>query len=124
MRDYAIPSVVFAGMAGCAAWGMSRLATAIAASIWMARRALPDMRWIERVAGYETSFVWMYCLFNATAFTLIATGFSFVKPYLTRPVLWGIPLVPLIFLAGNVLITVLWQWRYARVLAAIRFNNH
>jgi hypothetical protein len=114
------------GLFGC--WLGHRTIAALVTSWWLARRALPDTRWAEKVVAYETAFLWAFCVFWGTLIgSYLAWGqwlSQLVAPG-AWPVffVWGAPIEVWGVLGGTLALGVLWLWRYDVAYRSIRWSN-
>lgn len=108
-------------------WLVQRIVGAIAASWWVTRGTLPDVRWAAKIIGYETAYLWTYGLYNAaflTAMALTSGKFfrAWMSPILERALL-GMPLEAAAVVYPNALLSLLWLWRYRIAARAVRWSN-
>ena len=113
------------GVVGC--WFGHRLVAACVATWWLGREALPDFRWAVRVMAYETTFLWVFCVFWGLLMALfvLAEGWltALVQALGLPPYLLGAPLGVFTIGAGTLALGALWVWRYIIAWRAIRWSN-
>jgi hypothetical protein len=105
-------------------WTAYRLAAALATIPWLLGDRLPDFRWARRVIGYESVFLWVFCLFNGLLVTAALLPGNFGKWLFTTRAFFWLPLWPTLILFGNLALGLIWIWRYQIALRAIRWSNH
>lgn len=107
-------------------WLVHRTVAAVACSVAVAWRTLPDGARLAHAIAYETAFVWVNCIFSGALFTTFlgydmwmsdALGFGFMRVF-------GMPPEPFAVLGGNLGIGLLWLVRYRWIVGAIRWANH
>ncbi len=107
-------------------WLVHRFVGAAAASWFIVRDALPDARWARVVMGYETAYLWTFCLYSG-ALILSCTCFDdWMSQIAKRIGLYSIGFMPIEFdvlFFGNIVIGLLWFWRYRIALLNIRWSN-
>jgi len=114
-------------LAALAGWCVHRLVGAMMTSWAIVRGALPDVTWAARVMGYETAFLWAFCLYDG----LLMTSFMLYGNWISEHVLasimvgnqFGIPAEPLAILFGNAAIIATWTWRYVIAFRCVRWSN-
>jgi hypothetical protein len=106
-------------------WGVHRLAGALAFSVCLAHKSLPDLTRMRRVMAYETAYLWVLCLYNGLLFTSLFIWGMWMSELVGRGArgVGYIPLEPLAVLLGNLLFTLLWFWRYRIAIRAVRWSN-
>jgi hypothetical protein len=120
--------VLVAFLALLAGWGTHRLVAAIVAAAWILRRELPSSNWLRKIIRCETAYLWAFCLFNGAAITFgmfwedSPLWRDFIRRFL-RDALGGLPPEPILILAGNGVLIVLWLWRYRLALHNSRWAN-
>ncbi|HVP12999.1 MAG TPA: hypothetical protein VMV94_17625, partial [Phycisphaerae bacterium] len=109
-------------------WGLQRLVSAFVASWWVIHRMVPDMGWGRKVFAYETSFLWVFCLYNGawlTSFFLYNAWLSWwlKETFDVRPHLGAFdPEEAAVFL-GDIALILAWFCRYGVIGRAIRWSN-
>lgn len=108
-------------------WLVQRIVGAIAASWWVTRGTLPDVRWATKIIGYETAYLWTYGLYNAAFLSaMVLTNGKFFRAW-TNPILeralLGMPLEMAAVVYPNALLSLLWLWRYRIAARAVRWSN-
>jgi hypothetical protein len=106
-------------------WGVHRFVGAIVFSSVLLRRALPEPERVRRVMAYETPYLWMFCLYNGGLITSFFVADDWMSQ-MVGPVYYQVAPLLLEFIAvflGNCLIMLLWFWRYAIAIRAIRWSN-
>lgn len=109
------------------AWIGHRLAGAVAATIWISRRTLPDARWSAIVTEYETAFLWVFFVVQ----WLLVLSFYLAEDWVTNSVgrawAWrvlGGPAEPFLMLGLILLLGMLWLARLERIGRMIRWANY
>lgn len=126
-----IPQLVAAPLIGAlvvtlAGFAVHHAAAALAFTLWHWFRGPLDPRAVRRVIAYETTYLWLYCLFNGTLFSAM---FWFEGPFLGGAArnfslrLFGVPPEVALFFAGNGALIIIALVRFLRAFAAIRWAN-
>jgi hypothetical protein len=110
-------------------WGLHRFVSAIATSWWMVNRAVPDMAWARKVIAYETSYLWVFCLYNGVWMTSLMMYDTWLTDVLAATVrgrihFLGLPPEAAAILFGNIALILAWLWRYHIAGRAIRWSNY
>ncbi len=121
---------LLAALAGMVAvlllWLAHRTMTTIVAVLWVVRGYFADQRWIDRIAVFESAYLWSFALFS----TLLISSFMHFGPWLTDwlgrefsyAIFGAMPEFVLLF-GGNALLAAIWFARFRIAGAAIRWNS-
>ncbi|HEY3243243.1 MAG TPA: hypothetical protein VGM03_07820 [Phycisphaerae bacterium] len=107
-------------------WLTHRTLAAIAGTVWIARRDLPDFAWVTKVIAYETAFVWVPGLYLGALLTSLNAFGSWIS-WLLRVLFPNAPVrvgEPTVVLLGLAVIAIIWLLRYRLVLRRIRWSNY
>lgn len=124
--EVAVIPILAALAATLAGFAVHHGAAALAFTLWHWFRGPLDPRAVRRVIVYETTYLWLYCLFNGTLFTVL---FWFDGPFLGGAArnfslrLFGVPPEVALFFAGNGALIVIALVRFIRAFAAVRWAN-
>ncbi len=111
---------------GLLSWWIHRLMGAIVVTWWIVRGLLPSADWARSIFCYESSFVWVFALFNGFLFSTIFSNGSWISDIAKNLGLWhliGLDLEPIVMLVGNVILFCCWFYRYHVAVAAVRWSN-
>ncbi|MEK6642917.1 MAG: hypothetical protein AABZ08_03345 [Planctomycetota bacterium] len=112
----------------CIAWVLHRVVFVVSTAPWLYSGAIPDTRWAVKVRGYERVYLWAFCSFNGTLFSLLFYGPEWMKGVAAfyRSInlrIFGLPWEAVFLFSGNALLIIAWFVRYQRILGAIRWSN-
>lgn len=107
---------------------LQRLIFAIVATGWIVRGSLRDARWAIKGLYYETAFLWVFSLWTALWFTCLVNLHRHIIAlqewaFGRRIYILGMPPEAIFFLGGEVLLCLVWIWRFRQFYLAIRWNN-
>jgi hypothetical protein len=110
-------------------WFTHRVIGALVATWWFVRGKLPDPRWAAAIVGYETAYLWWFCLYNGFLISTFFVSSRWMSEWLgtdaygKMETMLGIPPEPAAILIGNGLLCLAWLWRYRTALYAVRWSN-
>ena len=120
----AATAILLCAPMGC--WFGHRVGAAVVCTWWIYTRALPDLRWARKIVGYESAFLWAYAAF----WSGLGASYVWFDNWPTELLgvrfgydLLGVPNEVALVYMGTVLLSVVWLWRYAIALRAIRWSN-
>jgi hypothetical protein len=107
-----LPISLIIGLLG---WALHRF-IAFLMLIWsLVQRELRDYGWARRVVSYEAAYLWVFCAYNSLWITAVV--------YLLPDRVLGFEIVPILLFGGNLILIVVWAWRFRLAYRAIRWNN-
>jgi hypothetical protein len=121
-------SILLAGLAVLAGWGVHRLVGALAFTVCLIRNSLPEPERARRVMAYETAYLWVFCLYNGLLFTSFFLWEAWMSDLVSGspgsfPGPLILPLEVVAVLLGNLTLALLWFWRYVIAFRAVRWSN-
>jgi hypothetical protein len=121
-------SVLLSEFAVLAGWGVHRLVGALAFTMCLIRNSLPEPERARRVMAYETAYLWVFCLYNGLLFTSFFLWEAWMSDLVSGssgsfPGPFRLPLEVVAVLLGNLTLALLWFWRYAIAIRAVRWSN-
>lgn len=119
-----VMAVVVTVISTVALWGAHRVIGAMFVTGLLARRALPDYRWAERIIEYETAYLWVFCIFWGVLITSFVWGQNWISQLLGLSLNYSIvPAEILVLFGGSVILLVLWILRYGVAYRSVRWAN-
>ncbi len=115
-----LAALIALGTFGC--WLGHRVIAAVVVSWWLARVALPDFRWATKAIEYESSYLWVFCVF----WGLMLSSLLAFETWISRLIGFAGFFPAGEFLAivgGTLLLAVIWLIRYTIAYRAIRWSN-
>src|SRR5207237_6227397 len=94
-------------------WLVHRVAAALVTTAVIMGGGLRDPRSLCVVRAYERAFLWIFCVFDGVFLTLVFFQGNWIRraqQHLLGHAVWvaGIPQEPLAFMAGNVVLCLIW----------------
>ncbi|MFQ5807816.1 MAG: hypothetical protein ACE5I3_15325 [Phycisphaerae bacterium] len=119
---------VFSLWTPLACWFGHRLGGALVISWWIARRSLPDTRSAAKVLAYEAAYLWVFCAFwGAFATSFVMVNRPWISEMFGSQFFYAVFRAPgeiVVLFGGTGLLALVWLWRYAVALRAIRWSNY
>ncbi len=113
---------VFAMIAAVVCWFGHCVGASIMATLWAMRREVADFRPIQKIAAYESAYLWVFCGTWAALVTLfILTGRLLTQATIRLPL--GVRPGVAIFLLTTIALAAVWAWRYRVARCAVRWSN-
>ncbi|MCG8404518.1 MAG: hydrogenase maturation nickel metallochaperone HypA [Phycisphaerales bacterium] len=106
-------------------WTVHRIVGATVTSWFIVRQLLPDGRWAKTVMAYETAYLWVFCVYTS----LLFLSFVLFEDWMsTIARVWSyrglMPIELIVLPVSNMLLGLLWFWRYGIAYRNIRWSNY
>ena len=98
---------------------------AIAATAWIWSGTLRDFRPARKVLAYETTYLWVFCLYNGLLITSFIRDSGWMSGAFSGFIyrLVGLPPEVVAFTFGNGALCLVWLWRFRTAIRAVRWAN-
>ena len=106
-------------------WVTHRGVGAVAATGWIWSGTLRDFRPARKVLAYETTYLWVFCLYNGLLITSLIQDSGWMVGVFSGFTYRLVGLSPEVaaFAFGNGALCLVWLWRFRTAIRAVRWAN-